>query len=310
MGKNIIIMVFVCVLAFTQMTGFVKLFLQNDLVVEALDVGQGDAILVSRGSQQMLIDGGPGSVLSGVLSSHMPMFDSSIEMMVLSHPHADHISGLFDVFDSYSVGVLVVPKIDAEVKNVKALEALARERGTEVREVLMGDVLKLDDLQFDVLWPKEHADAKDLNAISVVLRLRDVDGDGDDEVMFMGDATGDVEKEIVARGVLDTVEVLKVGHHGSASSSTEGFLEMLKPRLSVVSVGAENSYGHPAGQTVKVLAKHDCSTLRTDQGGSVVLVWKDGAPSVVARGEYFSLWQTMSVLLNNEPKPCTIGTNF
>ena len=260
------------------------------------DVGQGDAILIIKGRNQVLIDGGPSSekILS-CLGEYVPFYDRQIELIVLTNTDFDHMNGLSAVVDRYSVSQFVtadgVHESAALLKFIDSLEqsgvvAQAVEQGDQVR---VGGGQTGAELIFDVLWPPETivenvaifspqmtaakreqilgASAKrgDLNERSVVLLLLE----GSKRIILTGDAGDQTEKTLLEQGSLQDIDILKVGHHGSKYASTQKFLEIIDPELAVISVGAKNSYGHPTMETLERLLEVGAVVHRTDEEGTI-----------------------------------------
>lgn len=262
------------------------------------DVGQGDAILIIKGSNQALIDGGPSSEkILACLEQHIPFYDRQIELIVLTNTDSDHMNGLSAVVDRYQVMQFVtadgVHDSDALIKLIDRLS----KNEIMVSAVGMGDVIRIKDqhglnlLEFNVLWPPDTineyvsvfgsemdkskreqilgASAKrgNLNERSVVLLLLE----DNKKILLMGDAGDQTEKELVEAGNLPDVDILKVGHHGSKYASTLEFLQLVKPELALISVGSKNTYGHPTFETLERLSKVGAKVKRTDQEGTIVL---------------------------------------
>lgn len=243
------------------------------LTVRIIDVGQGDAALIQCGARQMLVDGGPDrSVLAG-LGRGMPAFDRDIDLAVLTHPHADHYLGLIGVMERYRVRRLLTSGAHSDAAEYAALLRAADAEGVRPEPLRVGDHITLGECAvIDVLWPDADApDAADPNESSVVLRVRRADAASRTAaVLLTGDATDDVERALLASGADLAADVLKVGHHGSQTSSTGEFLDAVAPTDAVISVG-RNSYGHPAMAAVMRLAKRGIRTYRTDRDGDVVV---------------------------------------
>ena len=244
------------------------------LHVTTLDIGQGDAILVEAPSgATMLIDGGPDPELTlRRLGANLPFWARRIDILVLSHPHQDHVAGLVDVLDRFDVRLLVHAGIHFENVAYDRLLADAAQARLPMRAVTAGETFVLDGAtSFEVLYPSmEDADAPlpegDINNGSVVLVLRH----GGFAALLTGDAEAPVEATLAARGLLPRVDLLKVGHHGSNSSTTPGLLDATRPAVAVISSGEGNEYGHPAPETLATLASRpDISVHRTDLDGDV-----------------------------------------
>ena len=244
------------------------------LHVTMLDIGQGDAILMEAPSgATMLIDGGPDPELTlRRLGANLPFWARRIDILVLSHPHQDHVAGLVDVLDRFDVRLLIHAGIHFENAAYDRLLADAAQAGLPTRSVIAGETFVLDGAtSFEVLYPSaEDARAPlpegDINNGSVVLVLRH----GGFAALLTGDAEAPVEASLAARGLLPRVDLLKVGHHGSNSSTTPGLLDATRPAVAVISSGEGNGYGHPAPETLSTLgSRPEISVHRTDLHGDV-----------------------------------------
>jgi competence protein ComEC len=248
------------------------------LHLTVLDIGQGDAILVETPTgATMLIDGGPDPELTlRRLGANLPFFARRIDVMVLSHPHQDHVAGLLDVLDRFEVGMLLHAGIAFE--NLAHHHLLAEAPTEPMMSTVLaraGQRLTLDaTTTAEILYPSE-ADAAsplpegDINNGSVVMLLRH----GGFTALLTGDAEAPVEATLVTRGVLPAVDMLKAGHHGSHSSTTPAFVAAVRPTAAIISSGEGNEYGHPAPETLATLAAHPgIAVFRTDLDGDVEVV--------------------------------------
>lgn len=251
--------------------------------------GQGDETLITQGFYQILIDGNrPGRAL-GCLDKFMPFFDRTVEVVMLSHPQLDHFGGLRDVIDRYHLISFVYNGRAGEVKEWEDFSKALLEEKVKIVETKKGDQLKFSSIEFSVLWPDEaekglplstqgqsfpeNADAKvlgvqserELNETSLVVRARY----GSFDLLLTGDLDGKDEAEVARAGGLDGIEVLKVSHHGSKTSSTPEFLSAVRPKLAVIEVG-KNSYGHPTKEAIERLQAAGARVMRTDKGDVVV----------------------------------------
>lgn len=248
----------------------------KNLHVVFCDVGQGDATLVVWGRVQILIDGGPGLAVMECLARHVPFFDRQIEVVVVTHGHADHTSGLNSVIERYSVRHFVRGKTAAVSAELDELQALVDKKKILTSRVAGGDglVFKRKDrqeLKIQVLWPKQAAGNADfeanLNLGSVVTEINWADF----SVLVTGDADAEVEKEMDLAGDVLPVEVLKVPHHGSQTGLDKNYLKQVEPDLAVISVG-KNSFGHPAATTIEMLQSVGAEVRRTDVHGEVEII--------------------------------------
>jgi competence protein ComEC len=258
--------------------------------ISVLDVGQGDAILVEGGrGGRMLVDGGPDpDRLLIELDRRLPPWDRRIDILVLTHPHEDHVAGMPLLLERYKVGRIYETGMRGPGPGYAAFARELAAPGAPPRALLeTGARIALDDIRLRVLWPdpgrvpREPPDAgRGINDVSVVL-LGEVDGR---RFLLTGDVEDDVDPILAARG-LPPVDILKVAHHGSATASTPAFLDEVRPRIAIVSAGAGNPYGHPARSTIDRLAGTGARVLRTDTDGSVqVTISPDGAIAVSESG--------------------------
>ena len=247
------------------------------LHLTVLDVGQGDAILVETpDGATMLIDGGPDPELTlRRMGTNLPFFARRIDLLVLSHPHQDHVAGLVEVLDRFRVGAVMHAGIPFHNPAYDRLLTDAGNAGVPVQPLRAGQTFALGrSTALEVLYPTE-ADATaplpegDINNGSVVLLLRI----GAFAALMTGDAEEPVETALVVRSLVPPVDVLKVGHHGSTSSTTSALLAAAHPSVAVISSGEGNEYGHPAPETLGALAAvADLATYRTDTLGDVEIV--------------------------------------
>ena len=238
------------------------------------DVGQGDAIYIKAATgDDILIDGGPNEKVLSCLGKHMPFYDRTIELIILSHPQADHLTGLISVIERYNVKYFVSSGIGNETEGYKRLENLIKTKTIDRKTLFSGEGINLDGLALKTIWPKEEVlgastSETELNSLSLVLQL----SYGNFDALLPGDAGAPVLEELaLSLPTAGEWEVLKVPHHGSKTSLLESFLETVKPQLAIISVG-KNSYGHPAKEILKLLSDRAIKILRTDEDGEIEIV--------------------------------------
>jgi competence protein ComEC len=257
--------------------------------VIVLDVGQGDAILLEgdRGGR-ILVDGGPDpNLLIPALDRFVPTWDRRLDAIVLTHPHDDHVAGLVAVVERYRVGRTFESGWAVDTPDYRAWQATLTDHGLAPERLRTGETLQLDDATLRVLWPDDGttrstaldptaAANRKANDASIVL-LGEFEGR---RFLLTGDTEDDVDPILLGRG-LPTVDMLKVAHHGSATASSDALLAALRPSVAVISVGADNTYGHPNGGTVARLRAHSSLVARTDLDGTVEVTLDRTAVTVV-----------------------------
>jgi competence protein ComEC len=262
-----------CILAISCLTSAGSAAPRGALRIAVLDVGQGDAILIEYHGKRMLIDGGPDPArLSTELDRIIPPWDRTIDLLVASHPHEDHLAGLPRLLDRYRIGTVIGAEVRGGGPASRSWNDILQAGGLQYYSVSTGSGFKLADAQLSVLWPDKEAlqrapedGGSALNNRSIVLRL-DIQGFS---ALFTGDIESDVDR-VVATRITRPVDLLKSPHHGSATSASRTLLNAAEPRVSIVSVGLHNSYGHPATATLERLAEHNGVVERTDQDGTVI----------------------------------------
>lgn len=245
----------------------------GDVSVHVLDVGQGDGIFITGPSgQQILIDGGPNLDALAGMGKRMSFFDRSIDLLILSHPDNDHVFALPDVLERYNVQtVLLTGVVHDNSRYEEMLDIIERKKIPVIVADPAKDIDLGDGLRLDVLWPQPVFFQKDAegasNDTSIVLRLTY----GEDSVLFTGDMEKDAEDAVLAAGMNMDADVLKVAHHGSRTSTSTGFLLAVSPTLAVISVSAENSYGHPHPHVINRLRHYSIPIRVTAWEGTITL---------------------------------------
>ena len=239
------------------------------LTVAFLNVGQGDAIFIEApNGNQVLIDGGAGRKILSELGKVMPFYDRSIDLIIATHPDSDHIGGLLPVFDNYQVAGLMRPEMGCQNAVCEVLEAkVAAEPAKEILASQGEKIILGDGVELKILSPSGPMPGKDTNIASVVAKLTY----GRTSFIFTGDAPRAIENYLVAKeGKNLDVDILKVGHHGSDTSSAPEFLAATSPEVAVISVGKDNRYGHPKASVLDLLTKSGAKIFRTDEAGTIV----------------------------------------
>lgn len=245
------------------------------------NVGQGDATYVRfPDGRDLLVDGGPGNGVISCLSRHMPFWDRTLTMVLLTHPEKDHAAGLVSVLARYRVEYFLHSDVRTGTDTETSLFAMLRRQRAVEKAVFKGGIVRAGRVTMRVIWPSDRQIALDkarrvlgvstegVNRDSVVFWLRY----GSFDTFFPGDADTGVSGSYVGSLLSDDhVELLKVPHHGSKTGMDNALLNWLRPDLSVISVG-KNSFGHPAAETLRLLATYGARVLRTDLAGDIEII--------------------------------------
>ena len=247
--------------------------------ISFLDVGQGDAILVSTPSgKKVLIDGGPNYEIDSYISDIFPPLFCNFEGIVLTHPHSDHLYGLNRVIKRCTAGTIY---FDSKVYNSSMFEMwLSETDNMHLGTLYSGDSFEVDGVKFYALWPKrENTESKDsgIEEDSIILLV--------DYKDFEAVLTGDAGSNVLAQIDIDSysgliqggLDVLKVAHHGSINSLQTDFLKAASPKYAVFSVGKDNKYGHPSSEVVNYLRGLGSEILRTDESGTIKFVYDNSS---------------------------------
>jgi len=241
----------------------------NTLTVAFLDVGQGDSIFIEApNGNQVLIDGGSGRGVLRELSKVMPFYDRSIDVVIATHPDKDHIGGLPLVLRRYHVNLFLEPGVTNDTGAYAALRRAVVERGVKNVYARRGMQVILDDgVMLRILFPDRDVAGMESNTASIVAQLVY----GDTEFLLTGDSPKSIEKYLVSVvGKSLESDVLKVGHHGSKTSSNESFIGIASPQYAVISAGEDNRYGHPHEEVLDILKQFEVEILSTYERGTVI----------------------------------------
>jgi len=250
---------------------------ENNLSVHYIDVGQGDSTFICLpNGETILIDAGEQDAAEHVIEYIENIGIQRIDYLIGTHPHSDHIGGLSDVINSFEIGKMYMPKVSHTSKTFENLLDAIEENNVDVYSAKAGVVIcDEEELTVKMLAPVSE-EYEELNDYSAVIKLEY----GETSFLFMGDAEKYSENEITES--VD-VDVLKVGHHGSKSSSSKEFLYSVMPEIAVISVGRDNSYGHPSKPVVRRLEEIGAEVLRTDELGDI-LIESDGESLYIKEG--------------------------
>jgi competence protein ComEC len=244
------------------------------LQVSFLDVGQGDAIFIETpDGVQVLIDGGADNGVLRELGSVMSVFDRNLDLIVATHPDLDHIGGLPDVLDRYNIDRLLITTNENDTPAAAALAAAADTKAAEILLAEAGQIITLGAYTYaEVLSPRGDETNWQSNNASIIIRIVF----GDTAVMLSGDAGLEIENFLVERyGEQLRSDILKLGHHGSKTSTSEAWLDAVKPAFAVVSAGLDNRYGHPHQEVMQRVFARNIAASHTGTDGTVTY-YSDG----------------------------------
>jgi competence protein ComEC len=271
---KIILLLVLSILNFSIWVNVLKLESSSDLKVVFLDVGQGDAIFIeTKKGKQVLIDGGPNDKVISELSKHMALSDKKIDLIIATHPDSDHIGGLNSVLRRYDYDFFMEPGSVSNTMVYKDLKNVVNSSKAKKIIAKRGMVIDLgDSVYLRVLFPDRDVSRLETNTSSIILSLIN----NKNSFVLTGDSPISVEEYVIS---LDKdwleADVLKVGHHGSRTSTSEKFLEQVSPQMSVISAGLNNKYGHPHQEVLDKLTKAKSLILQTSKSGSIVM-FSDG----------------------------------
>lgn len=241
---------------------------REKLLVHFIDVGQGDSIFIQfPDGRTTLIDGGTRESEDKVLSYLNSLGIEKIDYLIATHPHEDHIGGLPGVVRNFDIGKIYMPNKTANTKIFEELLTEIKNKGLNITLVDGFDtIIDEDNIRFVILGPNGK-DYSETNDYSIVTKLEY----GENSFIFTGDMEREAEIELIENGYDLKSDVLKVGHHGSSTSSSEEFLKEVDPDYSVISLGKDNDYGHPHKETIERLNKIGTKIYRTDELGDIVI---------------------------------------
>ncbi|MFA6992549.1 MAG: ComEC/Rec2 family competence protein [Candidatus Gracilibacteria bacterium] len=262
------------VLFFVLYMGFGEI--PNDkLEVSFLDVGQGDSIYIKTPSNnKILVDGGPRNYVLKELSNVIPFFDKTIDLVVLTHPHDDHLQGLNEVVKRYKIGAVMMTGAAFDTEAYKEFLRLIKEKNIPVIIAEAGKDFSFGDVDFDVLYPFKSVAGnsfENINNSSIAIKLIYKNA----EVYLGGDGEKEVENELVSFAAPLKSSIYKASHHGSRTASTPQFLSEVSPKIAVIQVGKNNTFKHPHPETLRNFVRQKIEKVyRTDKDGTIKITFE------------------------------------
>lgn len=246
----------------------------QNVVVHFFDVGQADSILVQSEEKTMLIDAGTNNMGKTVVKYLQDLNIAKIDYLVGTHPHEDHIGGLDDVINNFEIGTIYMPKVQTNTKTFEDVLDAISNKNLKITSPEVGFKFNVGNAQCEIMsiGSGTAEEKSNLNLSSIVIRMTY----GEQSFLF----TGDAEKRNEEARQWPQTNVLKVGHHGSDTSSSQEFLNEVKPQIAIISVGKGNTYGHPKQTTIDKLQKINARIYRTDESGTITITC-DGKNNIV-----------------------------
>lgn len=275
----------------------------GSFTVHFIDVGQADSALVTCDGHSMLIDGGNADDSNLVYSVLQRETEGHLDYVVGTHAHEDHIGGLSGAFETDTADVTFCPVTEYDSKAFRNFKTRADERGGGITIPAVGDTFTLGEASVTVV--AVNSVPEDTNNTSIVIRIVY----GDTSFLFTGDAEQETEEKILESGQNIESTVLKVGHHGSSTSTSQAFLDAVSPTYAVISCGKDNSYGHPHSETLAKLASAGVEVLRTDELGDIYCT-SDGSEVTFSYGEYHKDADTSAAEIEEPQQPDTISETY
>lgn len=294
--KKLLAIIIFLVMSFLGIT-FSEVGVDGELELTMIDVGQADSFLLIQGDEIALIDCGTRSSGDDVVKYLQDHEITKIDYLFGTHPHDDHMGGMYDVISNVEVGKVIIPKVRAgqvtaawymklmeELKEGGTDEAKPNYGGYDVEYATIGTEYTLGDAKIKIIGPVEEY-YSNANNYSTVLKVTY----GQMDVIMTGDAETKVEKQILETGVDLDAEILKVGHHGSDTSTSDEFLAAISPEFALISTEVGNKFEHPIKSTMDKLKENDIEVYRSDESGTVVVtITSDDAKFSVEPGDYLS----------------------
>lgn len=265
----------ICVLTLCDYIVFDVLKSAGNVEVYFLNIGQGDASLIkTKQNRYILIDGGPDNTLIQKIGKYVPFYRPVIDIVIVTHPDLDHFLGIVELVRRYKINYIILTKQNSDIAAYKQLEKEIFSMQIPIIYAETISILELDDMHFDFFHPKEFTKVKDSNDGSIVFKMKS----SAITFLFTGDAGLKTEELLLSQNLDLKTDVLKVGHHGSKTSTSKKFLTATNPKIATVSVG-ENNFGHPHPEVINQLHSKNIYMISTYDHGDILIKMNDGGNS-------------------------------
>lgn len=243
---------------------------ENKMIIHYIDVGQGDCILIQVNNKNLLIDSGPSSNRKDLLNYLEKLDIKKFDYIIATHPHEDHIGNMDTIIKRYDIGSFYSPKVITSSTTFENMISALVDKNLKIN-VLKKGVKGIDlgkNTEIEVFSPLENISSDNLNDYSPIIKITFFNN----SFLFTGDAEISTEDTVLSENNNLNCDILKVGHHGSSTSTSTDFLISTNPSVAIISVGKNNSYGHPTSETLSLLNSYNIRTIRTDINGTVIAI--------------------------------------
>jgi competence protein ComEC len=243
---------------------------ENKMIIHYIDVGQGDCILIQVNNKNLLIDSGPSSNRKDLLNYLEKLDIKKLDYIIATHPHEDHIGNMDTIIKRYDIGSFYSPKVITSSTTFENMISALVDKNLKIN-VLKKGVKGIDlgkNTEIEVFSPLENISSDNLNDYSPIIKITFFNN----SFLFTGDAEISTEDTVLSQNNNLNCDILKVGHHGSSTSTSTDFLISTNPSVAIISVGKNNSYGHPTSETLSLLNSYNIRTIRTDINGTVIAI--------------------------------------
>lgn len=243
---------------------------ENKMIIHYIDVGQGDCILIQVNNKNLLIDSGPSSNRKDLLNYLEKLDIKKFDYIIATHPHEDHIGNMDTIIKRYDIGSFYSPKVITSSTTFENMISALVDKNLKIN-ILKKGVKGIDlgkNTEIEVFSPLENISSDNLNDYSPIIKITFFNN----SFLFTGDAEISTEDTVLSQNNNLNCDILKVGHHGSSTSTSTDFLISTNPSVAIISVGKNNSYGHPTSETLSLLNSYNIRTIRTDINGTVIAI--------------------------------------
>ncbi|MDU2120926.1 MAG: ComEC/Rec2 family competence protein [Clostridium celatum] len=269
-GLKIILIISAIIISISFLVQNNNVSSQNKMTVHYIDVGQGDSILIQVNNKNLLIDSGPSSNRKDLLNYLENLNIKKLDYIIATHPHEDHIGNMDTIIKRYNIGSFYSPKVITSSNTFESMISALVDKNLKIN-VLKKGVKGIDlgkNVEIQVFSPLENISSDNLNDYSPIIKITFVNN----SFLFTGDAEVSTESIVLSENNNLNCDILKVGHHGSSTSTSSNFLTSVNPSVAIIPVGKNNSYGHPTPEVLSLLDSYNIRTFRTDINGTIIAI--------------------------------------